>query len=92
MKITVTTNSAKAKYKILGNHDLKNNSVIRILVTAEDGTNSTYQIKITKDNSAPSSILFIQKIKIQILLLTIFFLIIILGIKIRITKTRKNKR
>ena len=92
LKITVTTNSAKAKYKILGNHNLKNNSVIRILVTAEDGTNSTYQIKITKDNSAPSSILFTQRIKIQILLLTIFFLIIILGIKIRITKTRKNKR
>ena len=48
LEIEVQTQDEKATYEITGNNDLKNNSVINIIVTAEDGTTKTYSITIDK--------------------------------------------
>ncbi len=51
LNIQVITDHEKAKYIITGNKNLKNGSVIKIKVTAEDGeATSTYSIKIKKDS------------------------------------------
>lgn len=55
LDIDVVLNDQNASYKIKGNKDLKNNSDIQIIVTAEDGTQNIYQIHITKLNEANSS-------------------------------------
>ncbi len=50
LDITVETDHPKAKYLIIGNKNLRNNSVIKIKVTAEDDkTVSMYEIKINKN-------------------------------------------
>ena len=55
LDIDVVLNDQNASYKIKGNKDLKNNSDIQIIVTAEDGTQNIYQIHITKLNESNSS-------------------------------------
>ncbi len=49
LDINVTLESEKANYIITGNENLKNDSIITISITAEDGTNKEYRIKILKD-------------------------------------------
>ena len=54
-KITVGVTLAhkKATYKVTGNKDLKaGNNVIKIVVTAEDGTKKTYKINVEKEGNA----------------------------------------
>ena len=47
LDIEVILEDSKSTYNIQGNNDLKNNSVIKIEVIAEDGTNKIYQINIS---------------------------------------------
>lgn len=55
LDIQVVLNDSGAKYQIKGNKGLKNNSVIAIEVTAEDGSQSVYEITIVKLNEGNSS-------------------------------------
>ena len=55
LNIEVELNSNKATYKIIGNKNLKNNSIITIQVKAEDGSIKNYRIKIIKQNENNSS-------------------------------------
>lgn len=50
LDITITMEDEKATYKIEGNENLKDGSIIKIITTAEDGTEKTYKIEITKNN------------------------------------------
>ena len=47
--VTVTPNDENAKYVITGNTDIKNGSVIKVDVQAEDGTLISYKINITQE-------------------------------------------
>ena len=47
--VTATANDSKAKVAIEGNKDLKEGeNTVKVLVTAEDGTSTTYTIKVTR--------------------------------------------
>lgn len=48
--VTAAPNDANAKYVITGNTDIKNGSVIKVDVQAEDGTLISYKINITKES------------------------------------------
>ncbi len=66
ISVKVTLESSKATYKVTGNKNLKaGNNVIKIVVTAENGTKKTYKINVEKqgnieDSSAELSNLIIE--------------------------------
>lgn len=83
LDIEVTLNDENASYEIDGNENLKDGSVIRITVTAEDDSTDTYRIIIQKDvetNSLP--------IIISVLILIIIIVVIIVVIIVK----KKNKK
>lgn len=53
LDISVMPADSKATVKITGNENLEDGSIIKILVTATDGTKSTYRIIIEKKESSP---------------------------------------
>lgn len=72
------TEDEKAFVKVEGNSDLKNNSVVKIIVTAEDGTTRTYILNIIKEEAFNYTILIIP---LAILLLGLVVIIIIKKVK-----------
>lgn len=54
LDINVVLNDKRANYKIIGNKNLENGSVIKIEVTAEDGSINNYIIGITKKKKLSS--------------------------------------
>lgn len=68
----------KAFVKVEGNSDLKNNSVVKIIVTAEDGTTRTYILNIIKEEAFNYTILIIP---LAILLLGLVVIIVIKKVK-----------
>ncbi len=72
------TEDEKAFVKVEGNNDLKNNSVVKILVTAEDGTTRTYILNIIKEEAFNYTILIIP---LAILLLGLVVIIVIKKVK-----------
>lgn len=68
----------KAFVKVEGNSDLKNNSVVKIIVTAEDGTIRTYILNIIKEEAFNYTILIIP---LAILLLGLVVIIVIKKVK-----------
>lgn len=72
------TEDEKAFVKVEGNSDLKNNSVVKIIVTAEDGTTRTYILNIIKEEAFNYTILIIP---LAILLLGLGVIIIIKKVK-----------
>lgn len=92
LDIEVELNDNKAKYQILGNNNLKNNSIITIQVTAEDGTIKNYKIKVLKLVETNSSSIF-DKINLIPLISFIILVSIILIIKtIYNKKVRTNNK
>lgn len=73
----------KSFVKIEGNENLQNNSVIKIIVTSEDGSIRTYKLNILKETSFN----YINIILPLIILLMIIIIVIIIIIK----KKNKNK-
>lgn len=73
----------KSFVKIEGNENLQNNSVIKIIVTSEDGSIRTYKLNILKETSFN----YINIILPLIILLMIIIIVIIVIIK----KKNKNK-
>lgn len=89
LDIEVELNDEKAKYQIKGNNNLKDKSVIEIVVTAEDGSEQSYQINIVKlGENTSSSIL--NYIKIVPLISFIILISIILIVKKLRDKVRKK--
>lgn len=86
LDIEVELNSDKATYKIIGNKDLKNNSVINIQVKAEDGTINNYKIKIIRQNEKNSNSIFE---KIDVIPLAGFVGLVVVVLIVKIIKTRR---
>lgn len=54
LNIAATLEDSSSVYKVVGNENLKNKSVIKIIVEALDGTTKTYKLVIKKnDNTVP---------------------------------------
>lgn len=81
LNISVITNNKMAGYEVIGNENLKDGSVIKIKVTAEDSSEDLYRIIIQKDKEK----------SIPIILIIILFIIIFIAIIFLIFKKRKNK-
>lgn len=88
LKITPETNNEFATYQIKGNNNLKNNSIIKIIVTAEDGTTTTYQIKIMKEGETTSVPIPTNYKTIFLIIFIIVLILILLG---KIISKIKNK-
>lgn len=67
LDINIELEDKKSNYKIIDNNNLKNNSIIKIIVTAEDNTTRTYEIHI-KNKDKIIKIIFISIITILILI------------------------
>lgn len=65
LNIKVLLEDNKATYKILNNNNLKNNSIIKIIVSSEDNNTKTYTITV-KTNHKTTIIIFITIITILI--------------------------
>ena len=91
LDIQVISNNDLAKYKIIGNENLKNNSQIKIIVTAEDKTTTTYQINIKKEQEELTSKLLNADSKILPIITFIILISMILIIKIIKTHVNKEK-
>lgn len=81
LNIEVTLDDEKSNYEIKGNENLKDGSIVKIIVTAEDGFTDTYRIIIQKDSKSnvPLIIILISSI-------------IIIGIVVFVLIKRKNKK
>lgn len=88
LDIEVILNDNKSKYKILGNNNLKNNSVIKIEVQAENEAILIYKINILKLNKNTSSSIINY---IKILPLTIFVILVFVVLIVKLIKKLVNK-
>ena len=73
LDFNITLNDENAKYEILDNNNLKDQSTITIKVTAEDGTTTDYKIKIEKE--FPYLVVIVLTISFLLLLLIIILII-----------------
>ena len=72
----------KAFVKIEGNNNLKNNSVVKIIVTAEDGSTRIYNLNIIKS----------KDFNYLILIIPVIGVLLILGVIMTIKKVKSNKK
>ena len=84
LKINAISESNLAKVKIVGNSNLNNNNVIKIIVTAEDKTTSTYTITVNKGKE-------INYLLITVIVETIVIIGIILFLVLRKKKSDVNE-
>ncbi len=89
LDIQVVLNDKKAKYQIKGNKKLKNNSVIKIEVTAENGSQKVYEIKVMKLNEANSSSIASM---VKIIPLVGFILLLCGGLVIKVLRKKMSKK
>lgn len=80
LKIYATTNTKDAQIEITDNDNLKVGSKIKIIVSAEDGSQTIYTITITKDN------------RINFFMLLELVIIVVLIVLIIIQIIKRNKR
>ena len=73
LEFNITLNDENAKYEILNNNNLKDQSTITIKVTAEDGTTTNYKIKIEKE--FPYLVVIVITLSFLLLLLIIILII-----------------
>lgn len=83
LDIEVILEDSKSTYNIQGNNNLKNNSVIKIEVIAEDGTTKIYQIDIKSNDR------FIKSIFIIIIIILLIINIVRLFLKYRRLKNER---
>ena len=79
LDIIYTKDDSKSNVTITGNENLKDKSMVTVAVIAEDGSISTYKIKIKKDNS------------MNIILLSAIIILLILIIYLVIKRKRQKK-
>lgn len=82
LNITYETEDESSTVTIYGNKDLKNESLIRVKVTAEDGTETEYKIRIEKE----------EKSKLLYIIIGGAILLIIIIIVIILTTKKKKKQ
>ncbi len=87
LNLKVVPSSSKATYEIEGNKNLKNDSIIKITVTAEDGSTDLYRIIIRKNET--NNMPYVYGL---IALLLIICLIIFIVIRKRKNKNNINKK
>ena len=92
LDIQLVLNDQASHYKIYGNKNLKNNSVIKIVVWAEDESTSTYQIKILKEDKNLSAKIFNENSKLLPLIAFVICIILVLGIKIARTYVKRKEK
>lgn len=87
----IELNDQKAKYNIVGNKTLKNGSVIKVIVTAEDGSQAIYQIFIRKlnESNSRSFVSSIKFIPLIVFILLVIGILLIKGWNLKVVK--KNK-
>lgn len=73
LDFNIRLNNENAKYEILNNNDLKDQSIITIKVTAEDGTTTDYKIKIEKE--FPYLVVVVLPLSLILLLILIILII-----------------
>lgn len=84
LDIDIDLQNEKANYVIIGNHNLKNNSIIRIIVKAENGEENTYTIKVKKRKNLIIGVIIL-------LFLGIIFIILFRLLR-KFIPTRKDKK
>ena len=87
LDITVTLNDDASSYEIEGNENLEDGSVIKIVVTAEDGSEDTYRIIIEKKDTN-----YMPFIIGGAVLLVIIVIVIVVIIKKKNNKKDNNKK
>lgn len=75
LNIEVTLDDEKSNYEIKGNDNLKDGSIVKIIVTAEDGSTDTYRIIIQKDSKSNVPLIIILISSIIIISIVVFVLI-----------------
>ena len=86
LNIEVTLDDEKSNYEIKGNENLKDGSIVKIIVTAEDGSTDTYRIIIQKDSKSNVPLIIILISSIIIIGIVVFVLIK------RKSKNKKNDK
>lgn len=84
LNINAITEDETAKVRIVGNNNLNNNNVIKIIVTAEDKSVSTYSITVSKEKS-------INYLLITVIVETVVIIGIILFLVLRKKKSDVNE-
>lgn len=84
LNINAITEDETAKVRIVGNNNLNNNNVIKIIVTAEDKSVSTYSITISKKKN-------INYLLITVIIETVIIIGIILYLALRKKKSDVNE-
>lgn len=84
LNINAITEDETAKVRIVGNNNLNNNNVIKIIVTAEDKSVSTYSITVSKEKS-------INYLFITVIVETVVIIGIILFLVLRKKKSDVNE-
>lgn len=77
LEITATPVDSQAKVEIKGNHNLKNNSKIEIVVTSTDGSTRTYTINVIKNDRGLIRLVVIILALLALLLATVLCIILI---------------
>ena len=81
--------SKTAKYEIIGNKNLKNNSIIKIIVTSEDGNQNIYTIKVNKIKNIENSKNIQDNLKLPLIIISIILVSIILILKTILRRKHK---
>lgn len=91
LDIEVILSDDKAKYRIKGNNNLKNNSVIEIEVEAENGDILLYKINISKlsQKNSNSIVSYIKIVPLVLFVILIFAILIVKLIKKLVNKFSK---
>ena len=84
LNINAITENETAKVRIVGNNNLNNNNVIKIIVTAEDKSVSTYSITVSKEES-------VNYLLITVIVETVVIIGIILFLVLRKKKSDVNE-
>lgn len=87
LTINVELEDEFAKYEIVGNKKLKNKSVIKIIVTAEDNSSTIYMINITKEKNKTKELSIALIISLILNTIITGFLLFIV---IKLSKYNKN--
>ena len=87
LNIEVALDDEKSNYEIKGNENLKDGSIVKIIVTAEDGSTDTYRIIIQKDSKRNVPLIIILISSIIIISIVVFVLI-----KIKNKKKKNDKK
>lgn len=88
LMFSYSTNNSKAKVTINNNYDLKDGSVVRIIVEAEDGTKKQYSINIIDKKTATKKEVAADKDPLIIIILSLVAVLLITGIIIVRVKKR----